>query len=137
MVCASTFGRISPKSSSRKVTSTVLKRNSDRRNVKIESMIPEARITMQMFTRLLTTRIVASSMSTFFSRKSTASAEADFCSRMRRTSERDNEKKAVSAPETRAETKSRQHAAAHITAMRGDMPLQMIHADPGSKSQTN
>ena len=54
---------ISPKSSSRKVamTDSKRKRMPAEPNVKSRLMMRAARMTMQMFTRLLTTRIVASS----------------------------------------------------------------------------
>ena len=45
-------------------------------NVKSRLMMRAARMTMQMFTRLLTTRIVASSRSTFASSRSMAAADA-------------------------------------------------------------
>ena len=123
MVCASTLGRISPKSSSRKVTNTVLNRNSKRRNVKSESMILAVRMTMQIFTRLLTTKIVANSRSTSVSRRSTAAADMLLLFCKRRTSLCEREKNEVSAPDTSAETHSRQNVTAHSTAIWGENPL--------------
>ena len=133
IVCASTFGRISPKSSSRKVTSTVLKRNSKRRKVKTESMIVEVRMTMQTFTRLFTTRIVASSRSTSFNRRSMAPAEAARLFFRRLMSLCDREKKEVSAPDTRAEIHNSRSVTAQNTAMRGSNPLKTIQEPVSSK----
>ena len=126
MVWASTFGRISPKSSRRNVTRTVLNRNSNRRKVNSESIIPAVRITMQIFTRLLTTRIVASSRSTFANKRSTASARPLRLSCKRRTSLCESEKNDVSAPETSAETHNRRNVTAQSTMICGVKPWNAI-----------
>lgn len=65
---------------------------------KTESMIPDTRMTMQIFTRLLTTRIVASSTSTFVSKCNTASAEAVVRVCRRRISLCDREKTKFQPP---------------------------------------
>lgn len=82
---------------------------------------------MQIFTRLLTTRIVASSRSTFVSKCNTASAEAVVRVCRRRISLCDREKNEVSAPDTSAETHSSPNVTAHSTAIWPENPLNAIH----------
>ena len=126
VVRASTLGSTSPNSSSRNVTTTVLNRKSSRTNVKRASTIPAVRIVMQIFTKLLATSMVASSMSTSPSRRSTAAAEADVRSRSRCTSLCESEKNDVSAPDTNAEMHSRPEVTAQSAIMRGEKPLKRI-----------
>ena len=90
-------------------------------------MMLDVRMTMQIFTRLFTTRIVASNRSTFVSRRSTASADAVVRLRRRRISLCDREKNEVSAPDTSAETHSRPSVTAHSTAIWAENPLNVIH----------
>ena len=77
---------------------------------------------MQMLTRLFTTRIVASSSSTSDSSRSTASEAAEWRWRICWMSLCDSEKKAVSEPDTRAETVSRQSVTTSIAALRAVKP---------------
>ena len=110
-----------------------MNRNSNRRKVKTESMIPAVRMTMQIFTRLLTTRIVASSRSTFASSRSMAAADALLRLCKWRMSLCEREKKEVSAPETSAETHNRQSVTAQSTAIWGENPLNVIQECASSK----
>ena len=91
---------------------------------------------MQMFTRLLMTRMVASNRSTSPSRRSTAAAEALRLLLSRLTSLCEREKNEVSAPDTSAETHNRQRVTAHNTARRGSKPLKTIHEAVSSKLQS-
>ena len=96
-------------------------------------MIPDVRMTMQTFTKLFTTRIVASSMSTSVSRRSTAPADALRLALRRFTSLCDSEKNDVSAPDTSAETHNRKSVTAQSAAMRGSNPLNTIQEPVSSK----
>ena len=73
------------------------------------------RITMQMFTRLLITRIVASSRSTSVNSRKTAAARPPRLSCKCRMSLCDSEKNEVSAPDTSAEMHNMQSVTAHST----------------------
>ena len=74
---------------------------------------------MQTFTRLFTTRIVASSRSTSVNSRSTVDDEGLLRSRSARTSLGESEKNDVSAPETSAERHSNTTVTAQSTAMAG------------------
>ncbi len=107
LLCENTLGMISPKSSSRNVTTTVLNRNSympPKRNT--ASIRFEVSMTMQMFTRLLTMSMVASSLSTSSSRATTVRLAVSRFDSRESISVRVNEKKATSDPDTIAEIKS-------------------------------
>ena len=116
LLCEKTFGRISPKSSSRNVTSTVLNRNSKRVKRKSSFIMFEVSMTMQMFTRLLVTRIVASRPSTSDSMRSMARSRESSCSLISCKSRGVSEKNATSDPDTRAEIVSSTTVTASSTA---------------------
>ena len=112
------FGMISPNSSNRNVTITIFTTNSSPAapaNPTSESISPLDRITMQILTRLLTTRIVANRYSSADSNRRIALLLRSglFFSRM--TSRGEREKKAVSEAETDAETPSNRITISRIT----------------------
>ena len=119
------MGRISPKSSSRNVTSTVLKRNSKRAKCHSELITFDESITIQILTRLFVTRIVANRRSTFDSSETISpSRESELCD-MRCSSLGVSEKNATSDPETRADMVSRINVRTSITPTSGVKPRYM------------
>ena len=100
---------ISPNSSNRNVTITIFTTNSSPAapaNPTSESISPLDRITMQILTRLLTTRIVANRYSSADSNRRIALLLRSGLFFSRTTSRGEREKKAVSEAETDAETPS-------------------------------
>ena len=96
--CATIFGRISPKSNNKNVTKTPVKRNFNvvLLNLKRLSITIEEQTTIEIFTKLFTTSIVASNESLFESNFKTLSAASEFRCFKPRISAGESEKKATS-----------------------------------------
>ena len=92
---------------------------------------------MQTFTKLFTTRIVASSRSTSVNSRNTVEAEGVLRSRSVRTSLCESEKNDVSAPETSAERHSNTNVTAQSAAMVGVKWPIVIQGSVFSKSSAD
>lgn len=126
-ICAITLGAISPKSSSTKVTITVLTTKSSWPNVNTVSIIFAVTITMQILTKLLITNIVASSRSILLSSSRVVEAVELFSPLSLLMSLWLSEKNAVSEPETVAEIISSTSATTQsIITEEGEKSLRVI-----------
>ena len=116
LLCEKTFGSISPNSSSRNVTSTVLNRNSKRVKTKSSFIMFDVRMTIQIFTRLLVTRMVARRPSTSDSMRRIERLRESGFSLISCKSRGESEKNATSEPDTSAEIVSSTNVTASSTA---------------------